>query len=167
MNKDPRSIVIDYFNKIGKPELLDTVEKLASKSVDNPPLVFCWKNVCEFVAVIPNADAVPGAPNARPMNLVGNVTVQLFKDALLAYVNAATVPIASSIVPCDAFQYGDAIRKLSIFEYDTWTQHVLTYARANGIVVSPIATLVMAVNGSAIRGPNFNRAVSDVGIWRE
>eukprot|EP01031_Cornospumella_fuschlensis_P027682 gene27682-33431_t len=124
-----------------------------SATEEDPPLLFAWKNVHQFVASIAtvHVDAQP------PFELPPLPSVDQFKESLLNYIRAesgASPAIELAVLPCTIGQVCLAVSALSRLESNPWFQAI---SAANPVAV-PLAAIVVPVPRSntvtsAIRSP--------------
>eukprot|EP01031_Cornospumella_fuschlensis_P027910 gene27910-33706_t len=116
------------------------IKLCSSATEEDPPLLFAWKNVHQFVASIANAH-VAAQP---PLELPPLPSVDQLKESLLNYIRAesgASPAIELAVLPCTIGQVCLAVSALSHLESNPWFQAI---SAANPVAV-PLATIVVPV----------------------
>ena len=111
----------DVLRANGEEHLYDQIMHLADHVEDDPPVIFGWQSVEDFVEAMEVARGPPALP-ADPLGLPpppAVVTVQEFKEAVLAY---ATVPGAEPRLDTNRLWFGKS--ESSSFK----VQHTVTSA---------------------------------------
>ena len=141
-NNDKDILLTDILEKNKEPGLYPQIMKLAKFVEDDPPIIFGWENVEQFVAAINTARHADPAPPALPPGLVlpvNNVNVLDFKRALLQYARVpnAAQPIGTTALPCTQAQFGTCIAILSLLSVDPWILHIIEHG--GGVNILPVA----------------------------
>ncbi|GMF26898.1 unnamed protein product [Phytophthora fragariaefolia] len=126
-----------------EPQLYDEILELARHTEDEPPVIFGWKHVQEFVEAIITANVqadeggghVPDPPFPLPNLLTG----ESFKRALLAYANVMRVPpLGTTCLPGQSPAEATwALQKLCELDFHPWTQHIIAVGGADSVL--PVA----------------------------
>ncbi|KAE9023928.1 hypothetical protein PR003_g12221 [Phytophthora rubi] len=134
----------DVLRGNSEEHLYDDILKLAVHADEDPPLIFGWGFVQEFVQAINDANnqaanggtAVPPSPFLIPDPL----TRESFKEALLGYARVGSAdPLGTTCLPCSASEFGCAIGILGDLNFDSWTRHIIGVGGAENVL--PIANL--------------------------
>ncbi|GMF54252.1 unnamed protein product [Phytophthora fragariaefolia] len=135
----------------GEEHLYDKIMKLAVYADDDPPWIFGWKFVHEFVQAVDDANnqaanggaAVP-APPAR-LNIPNPLTREAFKEALLLYARVGRAdPLGTACLPCEPSEFGQAVSLLDRLSDHAWTQHIIA---VGGAAHSSVAREYTGSNG--------------------
>eukprot|EP00250_Pteridium_aquilinum_P008146 c17714_g1_i1 orf=225-764(-) len=113
-----------------------TIKALCKGAEDDPPLIFGWENVHDFVAQIANLVAPPAQ---LPFPLPVPLTVQSFKQSLLNYIkgpNNPSLTVGTTAIPCTQAQAIICSHRAGLLQLDPWFQAV-----ANMGGCTPIAIL--------------------------
>ncbi|KAE9007836.1 hypothetical protein PR003_g16374 [Phytophthora rubi] len=134
----------DVLRGNGEKHLYDKILKLAVHADDDPPLIFGWKFVHEFVQAIHDANnqaagggaAVPPCPFPLPDPL----TRESFKEALLNYARIGRAdPLGTTCLPCSAPEFSRAATRLGYLSLHPWTLHIVGVGGAGNVL--PVANV--------------------------
>lgn len=111
---------IEFFPQV--KERAEVSIACSTATEDDPPLIFAWKNVHVFVQSIPQQVVVGANVAAPPFVLPVPLTVDGFKDALLAHVQTpgGSAPRERAVLPCTIGQVCLTCTNLSRLENDPW-----------------------------------------------
>ncbi|POM65075.1 Acetylpolyamine aminohydrolase, partial [Phytophthora palmivora] len=132
----------------GEIHLYDEILKLAVHADDDPPIIFGWKFVHEFVEAIGAAynqaanggAAVPDLPLGLNIPNPFTLTREEFKRALLTYARVGTAgPLGTTCLPCIIGDYGFSVVRLERLSVHPWTQHIIGIGGAGNVL--PIANV--------------------------
>ena len=115
------ALLEDVLKRNGEEHLFDKIMELSVHVEDDPPVIFGWQNVEEFVRAIQTARAQAVAPDgvplpADPLGLPAALTVQNFKEALLdhATIPGAAARLDTTCLPCSLAQFGQVMFVLAL-----------------------------------------------------
>ncbi|KAE9003475.1 hypothetical protein PF010_g14032 [Phytophthora fragariae] len=156
----------DVLRGNGEEHLYDEIFKLAVHADEDPPLIFGWKFVREFVEAINNANnqaagggaAVPPCPFPIPDPL----TRESFKEALVGYARVGTAnPLGTTCLPCSAPEFGCAVTRLGYLNFNPWTHHIIGVGGAGNVL--PVADLYVPKAGTNTLEPAHDPSPN--GLW--
>ncbi|KAL3666988.1 hypothetical protein V7S43_007933 [Phytophthora oleae] len=129
------ALLKDVLEANGEEHLYNKIVELSVHVEAEPPVIFGWQHVEEFIRAIETARTLAAGPGgeplpAAPLGLPEVVTVQNFKEAVLDY---ATVPEAlgrlnTTCLPCTMAQYGNVAARLAVLDLNLWIRRVLDVA---------------------------------------
>lgn len=132
----PMDAVVNSFS----PDQRDKINQfIRDRGEDDPPVVFVWKNIHNFVRDIPQ---VVGQPLPDWLHGNGNPTVEDFKDAILSYLHIpeAAPPYERGILPCTVAQSSLVSGKLGWLEANPW---MIAVAQVNPAESTPLAAVLV------------------------
>jgi hypothetical protein len=122
----------------GYEHLKGAVDGILDKAEDDPPLMFGWVAIDDFVRSIPTVAGGPAPPFVLPVPL----TVENFKAAILSHVRAIGAPqrLDTFLLPCSPAQFGTSCGRATQLCYDPWFKAVIDSAPID-CRVTPLAQL--------------------------
>ncbi|KAG1697127.1 hypothetical protein DVH05_017511 [Phytophthora capsici] len=134
--------LMDVLRANGEEHLYDKIMELSVHVEENPPIIFGWQHVEEFVQAIEKAHALAGEPDSEPLppspfRLHAPVTVKSFKEAVLDFVKIpeAEARLETTCLPCTLAQSVDVGGRLQELDFDPWIRRVFDVE----VVKAPIA----------------------------
>ncbi|KAE8879874.1 hypothetical protein PF005_g18925 [Phytophthora fragariae] len=139
------ALLEDVLKANGEEHLFSKIMELAVHVEDEPPVIFGWQNVEDFVQAIQAAQAQAAAPGgeplpADPLHLPAAVNVQNFKEAVLEYarVPGAAARLDSTCLPCSQEQFGQVIFMLGNLESEAWIQRIIAVGVPNSLPIAHV-----------------------------
>jgi hypothetical protein len=143
VNAIDTAMLEDVLKRNGEEHLFDKIMELSVHVEDDPPVIFGWQNVEEFVRAIQTARAQAVAPDgvplpADPLGLPAALTVQNFKEALLDHVTipGAAARLDTTCLPCSLAQCGQVAFVLRELDLDPWIRRIVNVAMPNMLPIA-------------------------------
>jgi hypothetical protein len=137
------TLLEDVLKRNGEEHLFDKIMELSVHVEDEPPVIFGWQNVEEFVRAIQVARAQAGAPGgaplpADPLGLPAALTVQNFKEAVLDYsrIQGALARLDTTCLLCTLAQSIQVGGRLQRLDLDPWIRHIVAVGVPNMLPIA-------------------------------
>lgn len=128
----------------GDSELMARIEACARKPKTNPPVIFRWGRVTDFIAHVAAAAAtgpLGPAPVWLPPEALADESA--LKGAIINHVRvpSADDPLGTTALPCSMSQFGQVVCNLTQIMSHPWIQAVVAAPIPANLAPFPLATV--------------------------